>query len=139
MAAQPDAQGEPGVAFLLRRLERAAAVPPAERSPEVPALVESAQLLRDACQLLPMTGNGRAALPAGLASQRRLLLALAKLCHAGLLCPAPSLRPVSDCSYSQLLAAYPQHVAAMDSDLPQFKELRLAVLGYIGVRRLGQP
>ena len=41
MASQP-----PGAEFLERRLARATAVPPTERSPEVAAFVESVQLLR---------------------------------------------------------------------------------------------
>ena len=46
----------PGAEFLERRLARATAVPPAERSPEVAAFVESVQLL-------PLTNAGKPALP----------------------------------------------------------------------------
>jgi hypothetical protein len=53
----------PGAQFLERRLARATAVPPAERSPEVAAFVEAMQLLRKARELLPLTANGKAALP----------------------------------------------------------------------------
>jgi hypothetical protein len=53
----------PGTEFLERRLARATAVPPAERSPDVAAFVESVQLLREVEQLLPLTPDGRPALP----------------------------------------------------------------------------
>jgi hypothetical protein len=53
----------PGAEFLERRLARATAVPPAERSPEVAAFVESVQLLREARELLPLTNAGKPALP----------------------------------------------------------------------------
>ena len=53
----------PGAEFLERRLARATAVPPAERSPDVAAFVESAQLLREARELLPLNADGEAALP----------------------------------------------------------------------------
>jgi hypothetical protein len=49
MAPQP-----PGSEFLERRLARATAVPPAERSPEVGAFVEAMQLLLEARELLPV-------------------------------------------------------------------------------------
>ena len=53
----------PGAAFLQRRLARAQAVPPAERSPDVQAFITSVQLGEEACQLLPLTRGGQAALP----------------------------------------------------------------------------
>ena len=53
----------PGAEFLERRLTRATAVPPAERTPEVAAFVESMQLLREVRELLPLTADGEAALP----------------------------------------------------------------------------
>jgi hypothetical protein len=62
-AAQQMTFQAPGAEFLERRLARATAVPPAERSPEVAAFVESMQLLREAGELLPLTAAGEAALP----------------------------------------------------------------------------
>ena len=62
----------PGAEFLERRLARATAVPPAERSPEVAAFVESVQLMRAAAQLLPLTPDGRPALPDTPATRRKV-------------------------------------------------------------------
>ena len=62
----------PGVEYLERRLARATAVPPAERSPEVAAFVESVQLMREACKLLPLTADGDAALPDTPATRRQV-------------------------------------------------------------------
>ena len=109
MAAQPGTQEAPGLPFLRRRLERATAVPPAERSPEVAAFVESAQLLREACELLPLRANGRPALSAGEATQCRVLLAVAKVTRAELVCPAPML-PISGCNLRQHFEAYAEPV-----------------------------
>jgi hypothetical protein len=80
MAFQP-----PGAEFLKRRLARATAVPPAERSPEVAAFVESVQLLREACKLLPLTPHGDAALPDAPATRRQVGW------------PAPCRRPLVPC------------------------------------------
>ncbi len=58
--AEPAAGSE----FFEARLRRAAALPPAEQSPEVAAFVESAALLRVAVGLLPLAADGRSpALP----------------------------------------------------------------------------
>ena len=58
--AEPAAGSE----FFEARLRRAAALPPAERSPEVAAFVESAALLREDVGLLPLAADGRSpALP----------------------------------------------------------------------------
>jgi hypothetical protein len=62
----------PGVKFLERRLARATAVPPAERSPDVAAFVESVQLLRQVMQLLPLTPEGNPALPDNPATRRKV-------------------------------------------------------------------
>ncbi len=53
----------PGAAFLQRRLARAQAVPPAERSPEVQAFITSVELGQHVCELLPLRRGGAAALP----------------------------------------------------------------------------
>jgi hypothetical protein len=53
----------PGSEFLERRLARAAAVPPEQRSPEVAAFVESVQLIREACDLLPLAAARTPELP----------------------------------------------------------------------------
>jgi hypothetical protein len=66
------ASQERGAEFLERRLARATAVPPAERSPDVAAFVESVQLLREACELLPLTPEGRPALPNTPAMRRQV-------------------------------------------------------------------
>ena len=60
----------PGTEFLERRLARATAVPPAERSPDVAAFVQSVQLIREIAQLLPLTPDGSAALPDTPATRR---------------------------------------------------------------------
>ena len=49
----------PGAAFLQRRLARARAVPPAQRSPEVQAFITSVELGRQACELLPLEQSGQ--------------------------------------------------------------------------------
>ena len=60
----------PGAEFLERRLVRAPQrchwhpVTPVARSLEVAAFVESVQLLREACELLPLTNAREPALPA---------------------------------------------------------------------------
>ena len=61
-----------GAEFLERRLARATAVPPAERSPEVAAFVELMQLLREVAQLLPLTPDGCPALPDTPATRRKV-------------------------------------------------------------------
>ena len=53
----------PGAEFLQRRLARAQAVPPAERSPDVQAFLTSVQLCQEICELLPIRPDGQAALP----------------------------------------------------------------------------
>lgn len=130
MAYQPGAQEAPGSAFLRRRIERASAVPPAERSPEVAAFVESARLAREACKLLPLTAAGRPALQAGATSQRQLLLALAKLAKAELLCPAP-MEPVADCKPGYHVGAYAEHIRMPRRE---HTELAWALLSYTVAR-----
>ena len=53
----------PGAAYLQRRLARAQAVPPAERSPDVQAFITSVELGERICELLPLTRGGQAVLP----------------------------------------------------------------------------
>ena len=74
---------EPGAEFLQRRLARATAVPPAERSPQVAAFVESMQLLREARELLPLMPAGTPALPDSRATRHKVM-------RAGLLLQPPS-------------------------------------------------
>ena len=62
----------PGAEFLERRLARARAVPPAERSPEVAGFVETVELLLEARELLPLTSGGKAALPFSPAMQQKV-------------------------------------------------------------------
>jgi hypothetical protein len=62
----------PGAEFLDVRLARAAAVPPAERSHEVAAFVESMQLLREARELLPLTPGRQPVLPDTAATRRQV-------------------------------------------------------------------
>ena len=47
----------PGTEFLERSLARATAVPPAERSRDVAAFVDSMQLIREVVQLLPLAAG----------------------------------------------------------------------------------
>jgi hypothetical protein len=130
MADHPGAQEAPGSAFLRRRLERASAVPPAERSPEVAAFVESARLAREACELLPLTATGQPALQAGATLQRQLLLALAKLAKAELLCLAP-MTTVADCNPGFHVGAYLEHIRMPRR---QHAELAGALLSYTVTR-----
>jgi hypothetical protein len=85
-------------------------VPPAERGPEVAAFVESVQLMREACELLPLAANGRPALPAGAAFQRQWLLVLAKLVRADFLCPAPMRAVGNWLSPGLHVGAYAEHL-----------------------------
>ena len=55
--AQPP---RPGAAYLEARLRRASALPAAERSPEVAAFLETAQLCRKVCELLPLAHSASA-------------------------------------------------------------------------------
>lgn len=48
----------PGAQFFERRLQRARAVPEAERTPEVRAFLEGVRLLQDATDLLPLNTSG---------------------------------------------------------------------------------
>ena len=64
-----------GSAFFERRLARAKAVPPADRTPEVAAFVASDELFREVCQLLPLAASGQPALAPGPPARQRLLLA----------------------------------------------------------------
>ena len=72
-----------GSAFFERRLARAKAVPPADRTPEVAAFVASDEV----CQLLPLTASGRPALAVGPAARERFLLALLKVAQVYYLRP----------------------------------------------------
>ena len=81
---------QPGEEFLLARLQRAQAMPPAQRSPEVAAFVEAMQLNEEACALLPLErapGTDelrlRPALPATEATTHRVLLAALRLVRMG--------------------------------------------------------
>ena len=53
----------PGAEFFRRRLQRAMAIPPDQRYPEVHAFVASVQLMQVADELLPLTAAGEPALP----------------------------------------------------------------------------
>ena len=81
-----------GAASSVRQRCRRRSAAPRWRPPA--AFVESARLAREACKLLPLTAAGRPALQAGATLQGQLLLALAKLAKAELLCPAP-MEPVA--------------------------------------------
>jgi len=100
----PVEQVAPGAEFLLRRLARAEALSPAERTPDVAAFVDSVRLLRQVCQLLPLTASGEAALPLhSPATQRQLQLALANFAQACYLSPG---RPVCELNQSRHLVVY---------------------------------
>jgi len=97
---------QPGHEFLLRRLARAEAVPPAERSPEVAAFVESVHLLQEACQLLPLTSDGQPALQPGTpATLQQVQLAFLKYARASYLCP-PSTPLAADVQLGRHVSAY---------------------------------
>ena len=70
----------PGREFLLARLQRAQAVPAAQRTPEVAAFVEAMQLEEEACALLPLVrpppGSAAGAPPATEATAQRLAILL---------------------------------------------------------------
>lgn len=78
----------PGVAFFESRYNRAvkyvAETPPSERNPEVERFVSSVGLIREACELLPLTSRvpQRAALPDTPATRWRLLTAYSKAVRA---------------------------------------------------------
>ena len=97
-----------GVEFLNRRLRRASAVPPAERSPEVAAFVDSVGLLREAvCEQLPLTWTLQISKPAlavdDPSTQRRLLVALYSTAWAEYVCPD---KPVTGKQLEQHVARY---------------------------------
>jgi hypothetical protein len=79
----------PGAAFLQRRVRRAAALPHAERPPEVSAFLDSLQLLQEVQQALPCTHHGRPELPHSPMAQRCVVLAFMKAARACYLCPSP--------------------------------------------------
>ena len=62
----------PGAEFLGRRLARAAAVPPAERSCYAAAFMEAMQLTNEIVRLLPLAHDGRPALPDTPATRRKV-------------------------------------------------------------------
>ena len=82
---------EPGEEFLQIRLQRAQAVPPAQRTPEVAAFVEAMQLDEEACTLLPLVmvpgaTTASPVLPATEATAQRVLLAVIKLYRMDYIC-----------------------------------------------------
>lgn len=82
----------PGQEFLLRRLQRAAAVPLGERSREVAAFIAAMQLEDQIPSLLPLTEGGEPALQqASLTTQRRVLLAHLMWVNVIHACPVRSL------------------------------------------------
>ena len=85
------------------RLERATAVPKAERSPDVAAFVESVQLLRDVAQMLPLDRQGRPTLKDPAVARQQLLLGAAKVSRARYLTPH---LPVADCEWEEALQIY---------------------------------
>lgn len=74
--------GQPGGDSLERRLQRAEALAPEERTPEAAAFVASTQLAAAIRQLLPLGADGRAALPDTPAIRERALLAAVKVGQA---------------------------------------------------------
>jgi len=101
-------QGPPAGAELLPlRLARAQAVPPAERTPEVAAFVETVQLLREGCQMLPLTPDGRAALPLDSpTTQQQVQRAFLLFARAIYLQPQFTAVLVGDVNWYTHLAAY---------------------------------
>ena len=78
----------------MERLQRAQAVPPAQRTPEVAAFVEAMQLDEEVCELLPLRLapsdadgiNFQSALPADEATAQRVLLAIRHLVRIFYIC-----------------------------------------------------
>ncbi|KAL4440175.1 hypothetical protein ABPG75_003176 [Micractinium tetrahymenae] len=78
----------PGEEFLRRRLARAAAIPPDQRSPEVSAFVAAMQLPDQVATLLPLRADGTAALPLDSADTgRRQALGVLMTLQASYNCP----------------------------------------------------
>ena len=79
-----------GEEFFLARLERARAVPPTQRSPEVAAFVESTQLAEETAELLPLLKGANSelqpALPANEDTAQRVLQALCKWARSCYIC-----------------------------------------------------
>lgn len=84
-AAMQPIEPQPGSEFLQRRLQKALAVPQAQRSPDVAAFIESSQLLREVQELLPAS-LGEALLPRTAENERRVALAFALAAKASYLC-----------------------------------------------------
>ena len=80
----------PGEEFLRVRLQRALAVPPDQRTPEVAAFVEVMQLEEQVCELLPLVKRGsrepQPALPECEETAERVLLAAAKWARMNYVC-----------------------------------------------------
>ena len=88
----------------------ACAAPPEQRGPEVSAFLESVQLCREVCELLPLAPSGRPALPTILTRfvLQTIELALAKLWQALDLCPC-ACAPVCDANLWEPLKVYLEH------------------------------
>lgn len=99
------ARNTPGQDFFQARLQRASAVPPHQRSPEVAAFVASEGPPAQVAALLPLTRQGRQALPARDAdTQRRFLLA--HVLALGDVYTAPGTMHISYGDAGERLAAY---------------------------------
>lgn len=81
----------PGGEHLQRRLDRATAVPPAQRPDDVAAFVESCQLMKEAVQLLPFESTGPGGFQHGLqgmmaSNRRQVLLGFVRAARADAIC-----------------------------------------------------
>ncbi|EFN50962.1 hypothetical protein CHLNCDRAFT_141590 [Chlorella variabilis] len=105
-----------GEQFLERRLRRAAAIPIAERGPDVAAFLESVQLQREVQQALPITATGQPALVGPrLRHHLAVMWAFAKCVKAIYICPElPPLQGV----VRQHLAAYLPMQLDVPPDVP---------------------
>lgn len=118
---------EPGAEFLARRLARAAAIPPEQRSQDVAIFLESEELLSEARQALPLDSHGRPALSAAAAAspavRYRLLLAMAKVARSDWLCFMESPTMVLTVRH---VAAYQECVNAAEALVPRRSRPRSA-------------
>ena len=98
--------GDHGLAFFERRLQRAQAIPEAERSSDVAVFVKSVSLQRQVLELIPMKSDGvSVALPPSRNRQHRVLLAGLLAIRAEYLSLLPA-KPAGNLDFISPLAAY---------------------------------
>ena len=118
---QQPPQRAPGAEFLEARLRRCAALPPAQRGPDEAAFLESVQLCREVCELLPLTPSGRPALPSMpfQPTTQTVELALTKLWRAMYVCPYHCTPAGGSDPWIPVIAYLQHRTASSDYDLLQ--------------------